>query len=59
MKWLITIIVGVLRALLPLLAGKLTPTAEDAKRDRNIRERLRERIRRWWHAKDKDSDLPR
>ena len=48
MKWLVAIIVAVLQALLPWLARKSRSTAEDGDPDREIREKLRSKVRKFW-----------
>ena len=48
MKWLAIILEAVLRALLPVLAEKSQPTAEDADRQTDLRDRLRARVRMTW-----------
>ncbi len=48
MKWLVAIITAVLRALLPWVARRSRPTAEDADPDRNTRDKLRAKVRKHW-----------
>ena len=48
MKWLVALIVAVLQALLPWLACKSRPTAEDGDHDSETREKLREKVNRFW-----------
>ena len=46
MKWLIAIATAFFQALLPWLARKSQPTAEDADPDRDTRDRLRAKVRK-------------
>ena len=48
MKWLIAILTAVLQALLPWVAKRSRPTAEDADPDRQTRDRLRAKVREHW-----------
>ena len=48
MQWLISLIVAVLRVLLPWVVSQSRPTAEDADPDRQTRDRLRAKIRKHW-----------
>ncbi|NIA06903.1 MAG: hypothetical protein GWP14_04560 [Actinobacteria bacterium] len=48
MKWLVALITAVLQALLPWIAKKSRPTAEDANPDRDTRDKLRRRVRQHW-----------
>jgi hypothetical protein len=50
MQWLISLIVAVIRVLLPWIVNQSRPTAQDADPDRQVRDRLRERIRQHWRA---------
>jgi hypothetical protein len=50
MKWLVTILTVVLRALLPAIFRSARPTAEDAAPQPELRNRLRERVRKTWGA---------
>lgn len=46
MKWLISLIIAVLRVLLPWAVNQSRPTAQDADPDRGLRDRLRARVRK-------------
>jgi len=48
MTWLISLIVAILRMLLPAVLAKAAPTAEDGRRDVQLRTRLRDRVRATW-----------
>ncbi len=48
MKWVIAILAAFFQALLPWVASKSRPTAEDADPDRKTRDKLRDRIRKHW-----------
>jgi len=48
MKWLIAIVAAFFQALLPWLAKRSQPTAEDAAPDRDTRDKLRDKIRKHW-----------
>ena len=48
MKWLVALITAVLQALLPWLAKKSKPTAEDADPVRESRDKLRKKVREHW-----------
>ena len=48
MQWLVTILIAVLRAVLPSLIREAKPTADDARLQPELRERLRRRIRQTW-----------
>jgi len=48
MKWLIAIVTAFFQALLPWLARKSQPTAEDADPDRDTRDKLRSQVRKHW-----------
>ena len=48
MKWLIAVVTAFFRALLPWLAKQSQPTAEDADPDRATRNRLRDKVRKYW-----------
>ena len=48
MQWLISLIVAVLRVLLPWVVKQSRPTAEDADPDRQNRDRLRAKVRQHW-----------
>ena len=48
MKWLIAILTALFQALLPWVARKSRPTAEDADTDRDTREKLRAKVREHW-----------
>jgi len=48
MQWLISLIVAVLRVLLPWVVNQSRPTAEDADLDRQTRDRLRAKVRQHW-----------
>jgi len=48
MQWLISLIVAVLRVLLPWVVNRSRPTAEDADPDRETRDRLRAKVRQHW-----------
>ena len=48
MQWLISLIVAVLRVLLPWVVSQSRPTAGDADPDRQTRDRLRAQIRKHW-----------
>jgi hypothetical protein len=48
MKWLLTILTAFFRALLPWVAKRSQPTAEDADPDRETRDRLRRQVRKHW-----------
>jgi len=48
MQWLISLIVAILRALLPWVVNRSRPTAEDADPDRETRDRLRAKVRQHW-----------
>jgi hypothetical protein len=47
-KWLATLIVAVLQALLPWLARKSRSTAEDGDHDHETRKKLRKKVREFW-----------
>jgi len=48
MTWLVAILEVVLRALLPVLFEKSRPTAEDSRRQPELRDRLRRRVHKTW-----------
>ena len=48
MKWIVALITAVLQALLPWLARRSQPSAEDADPDRDTRDRLRAKVRKTW-----------
>lgn len=48
MEWLIALVVGVLRVLLPELLKSRPPTAEDAARQPELRRKLRNKVRGTW-----------
>ena len=48
MKWLIAILTAVLQALLPWVAKRSRPTAEDADPNRATRDKLRDKVRKHW-----------
>jgi hypothetical protein len=48
MKWVIAILTALFQALLPWVARKSRPTAEDAEADRDTREKLRAKVRERW-----------
>ncbi len=48
MQWLVSLIVAVLRVLLPWVVNQSRPTAEDADPDRQNRDRLRAKVRQYW-----------
>lgn len=48
MKALLAILEVILRALLPVLLERSRPTAEDSRRQPELRERLRRRVRESW-----------
>ena len=48
MRWLVTFITAVLQALLPWLARRSQPRAEDADPDRDMRDRLRAKVHKTW-----------
>jgi len=48
MQWLISLIVAVLRVLLPWAVQQSRPTAEDADPDRQTRDKLRAKVREHW-----------
>jgi hypothetical protein len=48
MEWLIRLFAAVLQVLLPWIVNQSRPTAQDADPDRQVRDRLRERIRQHW-----------
>ena len=50
MNWLVTLIVALLRAFLPALVQASRDTSEEADRNVEVRDRLRERVRRTWGA---------
>lgn len=50
MSWLISLIVGLLRALLPAIVDAAKPTCEDAKKQPELRRKLRNRIKGTWHT---------
>jgi len=49
-NWLVTLIVALLRAFLPALIQASKDTSEDAHPNRELRDRLRESVRRTWGA---------
>ena len=51
MKWLVLILEAVLRALLPVLAERSQPTAEDAAPQTDLRDRLRAQVRATWRRR--------
>jgi hypothetical protein len=51
MKWLIAIVTAFFQALLPWLAKRSQPTAEDADPDRKTRDRLRRKVRKHWRKR--------
>ena len=59
MKWLAALIAAVVQALLPWLARRSKPTAEDADPARDERDKLRERIREHWGTSKPKGDLSR
>jgi len=48
MKWLIAIVTAFFQALLPWVVKQSQPTAEDANPDRDTRDKLRTKVRRYW-----------
>jgi len=48
MKWLVTILTAFFQAILPWLARRMQPSAEDADPDRDTREKLRAKVRKTW-----------
>ena len=48
MKWLVAVLTAFFQTLLPWLARRTRPTAEDAHPDRPTRDRLRAAIRQHW-----------
>ena len=48
MQWLISLIVAVLRVLLPWAVQQSRPTAEDAHPDQQTRDKLRAKVRQHW-----------
>jgi len=51
MKWLVAILEALFRAILPALIKQSKPRAEDAARQPELRDRLRDRVRRTWPAR--------
>lgn len=50
MKWLITLIVELVRLLLPALLERAAKRSEDADSQRELRDRLRARVRQMWRT---------
>ena len=50
MTWLLAILEALLRALLPVLFERSRPHAEDSRRQPELRDRLRRRVRKTWGA---------
>ena len=50
MSWLVAVIEGLLRAILPFLAERLRRSAEESARQPELRARLKDRIRATWSA---------
>jgi len=48
MQWLMSLIVAVLRVLLPWVVKQPRSTGEDADPDRQTRDRLRAKVRKHW-----------
>lgn len=48
MKWLIAVLTAFFQALLPLLADKSHPTAEEGDADKQLRDKLRAKVRKHW-----------
>ncbi len=48
MKWLISVLTAFFQALLPWVAKKSRPTAEDADPDRQTKDKLRAKVRKHW-----------
>ena len=48
MRWLVAILTAFFQALLPWLARRAQPSAEDADPDRDTRDRLRAKVRKTW-----------
>ena len=48
MRWLVAILAAFFQALLPWLARRTQPTAEDADPDRDTRDKLRAKVRKAW-----------
>ena len=57
MRWVVAILEVVLRVLLPALLGRSRPTAEDSRRQDELRDRLRRRVRKTWSAPNRS--IPR
>jgi len=47
-QWLVAILTAFFRALLPWVAKQSRPTAEDASRDQQTRDKLRAKVRKHW-----------
>ena len=48
MSWLIAVLTAFFQALLPWVAKKSRPTAEDADPDRQTKDKLRAKVRKHW-----------
>lgn len=48
MKWLIAVLTAFFQALLPMVADKSHPTAEEGDADKHLRDKLRAKVRKHW-----------
>jgi len=48
MKWMIAVLTAFFQALLPWVASKSRPTAEDGDPDKQTRDKLRAKVREHW-----------